>query len=93
MEQHGDNWNASVRWDVAIKQQTVRKSTNNERYEAKTVTLDGAWARTSDQGGVMGGSWGETDSEGDDESGYGEGPPRRGERGDARAETRQRGEL
>lgn len=47
----------------------------------------------SDQGGVMGGSWGETDSEGDDESGYGEGPPRRGERGDARAETRQRGEL
>lgn len=49
--------------------------------------------RTSDQGGVMGGRRGEIDEEGDDELGYGEGPPRRGERGDAGAETRQRGEL
>lgn len=49
--------------------------------------------RTGDQGGVMGGRHGEIDGEADDEFGYGEGPLRRGERGDAGAETRQRGEL
>lgn len=41
----------------------------------------------------MGGSHEEIDGGGDDEFGYGEGPPRRGERGDAGVETRQRGEL
>lgn len=70
-----------------------KKSENKERYEAQTVTLDRAWARTSDQGSVMGGRHAEIDGGGDDEFGYVEGPLRRGERGDAGADTRQRGEL
>lgn len=48
--------------------------------------------RTSDQGVVMGGRHRGIDK-GDDEFGYSEGPLRRGERGDAGAETRQRAEL
>lgn len=42
---------------------------------------------------MMGGRRGEIDGEGDDEFDYGEGPERRGERGDAEVEMRQRGEL
>lgn len=41
----------------------------------------------------MGGRHEEIDGEGDDEFGNGEGPSRRGEKGEAGAGTRQRGEL
>lgn len=76
-KEHGEKLNGLVGWTVEIKQQTVRKSKNKERYEAKTITLDGAWVRMRDQGSVMGGRRGEIDGDGDDELGYGEGLLRR----------------